>query len=75
VKFIKVIQIPIGIEKYKCSIRVNILGFELALLWRCDEWSWGFIMGLFGRGICFDRDIGFWSYHEELGDVWLADEQ
>jgi len=70
----KVILIPLGVKfnKKQRFIRFAIFGFEIGFLWKTDWWNCGFNIGLLGHGICFDRDFGFWGYHESLEDFWLA---
>ncbi len=71
-KKFKIIKLPIDITLIEGHLRVNLLGLELGLMWPTDGWSYGFMLALFGHGLCIDKEAGFWLIHERLDDVWLA---
>lgn len=71
-KKFKIIKLPLGMMRIRGHLRFNLFGLEFGLMWPTEEWSYGFMLSIFGHGFCLDKEVGFWPIHESLDDVWQA---
>lgn len=71
-KKFKIIKLPLGVIRVEGHLRFNLFGLEFGLMWPTEEWSYGFMLAIFGHGLCLDKEAGFWLIHETLDDVWLT---